>query len=305
MQNFSFFRRTIPLASRYNKGGLTLIFTFLVFLLVFVVSCMLLFGCGFHKWGASESSNLTVEIPLNFTEAAAAPAAMQQHQQQVAAVTQILQRMPGVQDVQPVSPEKLRSMLAQWAGETNLNQNFALPTLLDVKVDIYKIGSVEALTQQLRNVAANIRVENHSVWAQKLMLFSHSLQTITVLVGGFVLLCVSIIVALITRTSLQAYYATLDTLRLLGAKDAYVARIFQSQVGRSSAIGGSVGGALAVPTVYGLLLMMRSLGLSGIGWNTALLHVMWAVVLVPLVVYLLSVIISRITVLTCLRRLDA
>lgn len=304
MQSFSFFRGTIPLTTRYNKNGLTLIFSVLVFLLSFVVSCTWLFGSGFHRWGASGSSNLTIEVPVTIVPNMRADQYIPLHNQQVQQVMQTLKTTKGVLDITPVDPEQLKSMLAKWAGETQLNQNFCLPTLFDVKIDPYQMQNITELTQQLRKIAADIRIENHNAWSQKLLLFGHSLQILTLIIGGFILLCVTVIVALITKTSLIAYYPTLDILRLMGAKDSYIARIFQSQIVRSTVYGGIIGILLALPTIYGLVIVLKSLGLGGMMWSSVLWHILIALLLVLVSVVVLSLIISRITVLMCLRRLD-
>lgn len=304
MQSFSFFQRTIPLVSKHNRMSLSMIFMFLVFLLSFVMACTILFSNGFHKWGTSGACNITVEIPFNGVANGQMDQYRAIHTQKVQQVMDMIRQIDGVLAVQSVDPEKLRSMLAKWVGESNLMQDFFLPSLLDIKVDPYKKINLAQLTQQLRTIASDISVENHNAWSQKLLFFGQSLKFMTLIIGGFILLCIMVIVVLITKSSLQAYYSILDILRLMGAKDSYIANIFQSQIMRSAFLGGGLGTVLAIPTVYALMIMMKYLGLDGVTWQTVLWHILSALALIPFGVILIGAIVSRITVLMSLRHLD-
>jgi cell division protein FtsX len=109
---------------------------------------------------------------------------------------------------------------------------------------------------------------------------------------------------LITKSSLQAYHPTLDTLQLMGAKSSYIANIFQVNIRKSVAKGGFLGFLLSIPTVYTLVVALQHLGLHGIIWDSVFWPVTIVLLAVPISVFFLSIFVSRLTVLSYLRRLD-
>jgi cell division transport system permease protein len=232
---------------------------------------------------------------------------MQSSQEHVSNVDRVigeLKGMSGVTNVQRVDPEKLKTMLKVWTGDTSTNIDFPLPTLLDVEFDNAQLADTDIIKQRLRTISSDISVENHSNWSQKLVIFGKSLKLVTILIGSFILFCAAIIVILVTKSALQAYYSTLDILRLLGAKDSYIAKIFQNQVLKSSFYGGIYGVMFAIPAVYAFMIVIKRLGLEGLYWNSMLWRIIAVVSVIPLAVALLGVIVSRVTVLVHLRILD-
>jgi cell division transport system permease protein len=294
---YSFLRKTIPIGSAQSSRSLSLIFSVLIFLLSFVAACVFTFGHGFHKWEQGNSLKITVEVPINMQSP-------QDHEKIVDSTCGELKHTSGVLSVRPVDPEKLKAMLNAWAGDPKTNVDIPIPSLLDVEFKKTQPLDIDKLKQRLRLISPDITVENHSTWAEKLTVFGRSLKLVTVLIGSFILFCTVVIVILVTKSALQAYYSTLDILRLLGAKDSYIARIFQNQVLKSSFYGGIFGVLFSIPAVYAFMLVLKYLGLEGLSWNAALVHVMLVIAVVPFVVAFLGIIVSKITVLVHLRILD-
>ena len=294
----AFSRRTIPVGSKQNGHSLSLMFSVLIFLLSFVVVCVFTFSRGFSSWG-QKPYKVTVEIPVGLQSQDPAT-----HMQKVQGVVQDLKSYPGIISIQQVEPERLRDMLRSWVGEKGSDVAFPVPTLLDVSVNPHQKIDMDVLRQHLRKFSSDISLEDHNVWSKKLLTFSHSLNLITLIIGTFILLCVTAVVGLVTKSSLQAYSETLDVLRLLGAKNAYISRIFQRQILKSAFWGGLWGIALSLPTAYAFITMMKYLGLVGLTWQ----HIVWPllglVFLVPWVIACIGLLVSRLTITLYLRALD-
>jgi cell division transport system permease protein len=289
-----------------NKAELPLIFVFIVFLLSFVISCTFLFTKGFHDWGSSRKSKITIEVPFNSpSPGISSEQGASMHAQKVDAIIDKVRGMPGCTGIRTVDPAKIRSMMEAWTGEQGINSQFQFPTLLDAIFQTSDGVSVDGIVQQLRLISSDITVENHNLWSKKLAVLGHSLEIVSLIIGCFILLCLVIIVALITKSSLQAYYSTLDILRLMGAKNSYIANIFQVYVLKTSIKGGAIGFCLAVPTVYLLIIAIQHLGLGGIAWNSIFMNIFIVLIFIPAVVVLISILVSRLVILAQLRRLDA
>jgi cell division transport system permease protein len=305
MRAFDFFQKNAEGPGK-NKTELSLIFVFVVFLLSFVISCTFLFTKGFHDWGSSRESKITIEIPISIAPPGTPPEQFAlMHTQKVEAIIDKVKRMPGCLGVRTVDPEKIRSMMEAWTGERGGNAEMQFPTLLDAMFQPSESINVDNMVQQLRLISADITVEHHNTWSKKLAILGRSLEIVSMIIGCFVLLCLVVIVALITKSSLQAYYSTLDILRLMGAKDSYIANIYQVYVLKTSLKGGGVGFCFALPTVYLLIIALQHLGLSGIAWNSIFLYIFVVLIFIPIAVVLISVLVSRLIVLSQLRRLDA
>jgi cell division protein FtsX len=299
MQSFFFFRKTFPIGSRRNGRSLVLMFSVLVFFLSFIVSCVFLFNQGFQKWGSPSVCKMTVEIPANFQNT---PAPL--YAQKIQNVAEVLKKTDGVLNVLPVSQDRLRSMLKMWAGETSLNENFPFPILFDIEIDPQKSVNIEQIRAQLREISADINIENHNSWAQRLLIFGRSLKTITLLLGGILSLCAVIIVILVTKSALQAYSSSLSILRLLGAKNSYISLVFQNQIIRAVLWGSLFGFSLVCPTLYAFMMMLKSLGLEGMAWTTLLKKELCIVCEVPFGVLIMSWLASRMTVFFYLRSIE-
>jgi cell division transport system permease protein len=269
----------------------------LISLLSFVTACVFIFSNGFHHWETCDAFKVTVEIPINMHNS-------EQHAHTTERVLQELKNTPSVRSVKPVDPEKLRTMLKAWTGDSVSSVDLSLPALLDVEFHKTANIDLDAIKARLRAIAPDVGVENHSAWSHKLVVFGQSLRIVTLVIGSFILFCTAVIVVFVTKSALQAYYSTLDVLRLLGAKDSYIARIFQNQILKSSFFGGICGTCLSVPIVYAFMMVLKYLGLEGITWNTMMWHVLLLVSCVPLVVAFLGILVSRVTVLVHLRVMD-
>lgn len=299
MEIFAFARRTLPIGSKQSGHSLALIFSVLIFLLSFVVVCVFLFSHGFHSWG-HKPYKITVEVPLGFQEVDTQAT----QERKVQNVIQDLKKHPGVVGVQAVDPERLKSMLRTWSGEADGNLNFPMPTLLDVTLDPSHHLDLDILRQRLRKISSDITLEDHNAWSQKLLVFGKSLNFVTLLIGIFIVLCVTVIVGLVTKAALQAYRETLDILRLLGAKNSYIARIFQRQILKSSFWGGVWGTLFSIPTAYAFVMVLKYLGLDGLAWNGIIWSVLALVLAVPVALTCISLMVSRLTIAFHLRALD-
>jgi cell division transport system permease protein len=147
-------------------------------------------------------------------------------------------------------------------------------------------------------------IEDQSVWSGKMTVFGKSVAASALVIGGLTLLCISIIIFLITKASLQAYFSTLDILRLMGARNSYIAGIFQAHIMRAATGGGGIGFCLSLPVVYVLIAAMQRLGLYGEPFGAIAWRLFGTLLGITLLAIALSVVVSRVTVLLHLKRLD-
>lgn len=312
MRLLSFFLSPLPVGPQPGGRRLAVVFGVLVFLLTFVVAGLALFGTRAFWQEAAETSVLQMRVTIPSEKAwmpplppltgpasgGKAPALTSSTAAKVLAVQQALTRLPGVVRVEPsqevakVPPQAPEALSA-------LPEATCLTFTLTPGAHSAKASDVQ---QQLRRIAPDITVEE--VPQAKAGFAGHGLglRRVVIAIGGLLLLCLILVAALVTKSPLQASYATLDTLRLMGAQNGYIARIFQNQILKSALAGGLVGMVLAAGTLYILMKALKGFGLELD--SAALHHLSGTVLAVPLGVTLIALLVSRITVLRHLRQLD-
>ncbi|BCX17322.1 MAG: cell division protein [Geminicoccaceae bacterium] len=174
---------------------------------------------------------------------------------ELAQVRSLLEQLPGVAWTALVSKDELDKLVEPWIGRVSpeARAEILLPRLLDVRFQPGVVPDVEDLTRRVRAVAPGAMVEETSPTGGALEEVALRLRWIGGGAGLLVLLVLVVAVVVVTRSSLDLHDETVDLLRLLGAPDRYVARQFELHAMASALRGGSVGFALALATILGLV----------------------------------------------------
>lgn len=303
MRILSFLSSPRPIGTTPEHGSLAVMFGVLVFLLSLIVAG-LAFLSGQDASSAHEEAPLRVVIPSEISNWGSPLIPLQgiraadtpNTTAKVLAVQQALKHFSDVVRVEPVQPSDLP--LPREKGTNSGHASFA-PVTITLAVFLKAGASVtpSEIQASLRRIAPDIAVEETP------KVPTLNVRAGIIAVGGILLMGLILVVILVTRASLRASYATLDTLRLMGARNGYVSKIFQRQILKAALIGGGVGVLLAAP-VLGAFFSALNLGEHAATDGSLLHRCVGAVLVVPVGVALVSVLVSRLTVLQHLRRLD-
>jgi cell division transport system permease protein len=285
----------IPLEQESGRRHLPVLMCLLVFLLILVLAAATSIGGALSKW---QNSNGQKKITIEVTHDEKVPVDINR-------VTLLLQKIPGVTSFEVVSNDKMLLLLKPWLGDTDNLKDLKLPILIDIELDQKNTFNATEAERLLKEITPNIRLESHTKWQQNLVTLTSSLRMISYSIIGFILLAILIIVSVTTRASLNIHKSTIDTLRLMGARNRYISSYFQNSSFYLCLKGGILGLFTAVPAVVFLSWLSQRFGvpklftLESQPWSWAL------IVFIPVIIAFLAMFVSRLAVTRTLMRMDA
>lgn len=246
-------------------------------------------------WNAGLADSATVEV------APAADAAVTDGR--VAAALELLRTTRGVVSATPVPAAEVSRLLEPWLGPNAAGKDLPVPRLIDVRfapgvpLDVALLG--EALIAKIPGV----RLDSHGVWLERLRALGSTVQLAAAIGVTLIAIAVGATVVFATRAGLAVHRELIELMHLIGSRDSYVARQFQSHAMRLALRGGVLGVVLGAATIaalavisrpiHGALLPDLTIGAASIATLAAL----------PLVAGTIALLTARITILRALRRM--
>lgn len=239
-------------------------------LAVFALALALAAGRLATQWSGDLARASTVRI--------SAPA--EQMAAQTAAALKVLQTTPGIADARALTPEEQRALLEPWFGPSLPVEDLPVPQLIDV-VETDDGYDSAGLRLRLSAEVPGAVLDDHTRWRKPLVSAAARLRWL----GWFAILLIggttAAMVTLAANAALAANAQVIAVLRLVGAKDDYIASAFVRRFTLRALLGAGVGTALGL---IGILLL-PSVGdeqgfLTGLGFQG--LHWVWPLFIPPL-----------------------
>jgi cell division transport system permease protein len=238
---------------------------------------------------------LTVMLPAPTKPAASAD--------EVERVVAAMKRAEGVAFVRPVPAQELSGLIQSWLGPGATASGLPMPRLIDVAFNPGREPDLEALMGQLETVSATATIEDLRLRRGDGREGAQALAALALGAGLLVAAALLVVIAVVTRMSLDLHEETVDLLRLMGAPDRYVARQFEHHALSNALRGGLLGFAIAILTLLGFKLTHAAFpgsALPGIG----LLPLDWVLLgCVPVAAAVLTALVARATARWGLARL--
>jgi len=232
----------------------------MAFLAVFALALSLATGRLAERWGESLAQAATIRVS----------APPEQAQAQVDAVLTILAATPGIADFRPMEAAEQAALLEPWLGPDLPLDTLPMPRLIEVTGgdDL----DAEGLRLRLSAEVPGATYDDHRRWREPLVDAASRLRTLgwtaLMLIAG----TLAAMVTLAAQAALAANSQVIRVLRLVGARDAYVARAFTRRFTLRAALGAFVGTMLAglgiafLPAANDAGGFLTGLGFSGAGW---------------------------------------
>lgn len=285
----------IPLEQESGRRHLPVLMCLLVSLLILVLAAATSIGDALNEW---QNSNAKNKITIEITHDEKVPA-------NISRVMQLLPKIPGVTSFKVISNDKMSVLPKPLLGDTGTIKDLKLPILIGVEIDQKNTFNIAEAERLLKEITPNIRLESHTKWQQNSVTLTASLRVISYSIIGFILLAILIIVSVMTRASLNIHKSTIDTLRLMGARNRYISSYFQNSSFYLCLKGGMLGLVIAIPTVIFLSWLSQRFGvpklfaLESQPWSWAL------IAFIPLIISFLAMFVSHLAVTRTLMRMDA
>lgn len=189
---------------------------------------------------------------------------------------EVLETTPGVGTVRALSIDEQRALLEPWFGPDLPLEALPVPQLIEIVADDDGYDAA-GLSARLAAQVPGAVLDDHTAWREPLMQAASRVR----LIGWSVILLIGATVAamitLAAQASLAANVQVIRVLRLVGAKDVYIARAFVRRYTLRAGIGAIVGvivGVVAVlmmPQGDATGSMLVGVGFEGAQWLWPLL----------------------------------
>jgi cell division transport system permease protein len=278
-----------------DSGG---ILPWVIAAMVYLTALAIAGGFGLRSaassWTSDLAQTLTVQIPV-------ADAADQQRQ--TIAALDALRGTRGVLSARPLEAAELNALLEPWLGKGNVSADLPVPALIDVHLDKTAMPDRASLEAAIRAVAPSAKVDDHRQWLGQLTGFTRSIEWTANLIVLLVAFATMAIVAFGTRSGLSNHHPTISILHLMGAEDSLIAGEFQRRFLWQGLQGGLVGVLMAFITIAVLGIFARRAG-DGLIASISLPWTSWtALLLLPLIAGVLTMLTARWTVHRALREI--
>jgi cell division transport system permease protein len=262
----------------------------MTFLAVFALALSLASGRLADRWAGSLDRTATIRIS----------AADDQIDQQTSAVLDLLATTPGIAAARVQTETESRALLEPWFGPDLPLDDLPLPRLIELTEAPEGYDS-EGLKQRLAAEAPGAVLDDHTRWRRPLAEAASRLRLLGYLSILLIGAAMAAMITLAANAALAANAQVIRVLRLVGARDTYIARAFVRRFTLRALAGSAVGAAAGLVGVALLPAQdeaggfLTGLGFQGAGW-------LWPLVLPPLAA-LVAFLATRTAAFATLRRL--
>ncbi len=246
----------------------------MAFLAVFALALSLASGRLADRWASELAGAATLRINAPADQRAA----------QTETALKVLQQTPGVASARALTTEEQAALLAPWFGPDLPLDSLPVPQLIEITEGEPGIDTM-GLRLRLGAEVPGAVLDDHTRWREPLVDAAISLRRVglisILLIGG----ATAAMITLAANASLAANAQVIEVLRLIGAKDRFIAGAFVRRFTYRALFGSAVGtlfgmtGVLLLPEASDAGGFLTGLGFQGIGWVLpALIPLLGAVV---------------------------
>ena len=254
----------------------------MAFLAVFALALSLAAGRLADRW--SEALDRTATVRLSAPE--------DQMALQTAAVLDVLATTPGIAAARAMTDDEQRILLAPWFGPDLPIDSLPLPRLIEITEDATGYDG-EGLRLRLAAEAPAAVLDDHTRWRKPLAVAAGRLRLLGLLSIALIATATAAMITLAANSALSANAQVIKVLRLVGARDSYIARAFVRRFTLRALMGAAIGTALGMigvallPSTDAAGGFLTGLGFQGSGW------------LLPLTLPLLAAIVAFVATRAC------
>lgn len=242
----------------------------MAFLAVFALALSVASGRLAAQWSDALADTATIRVS----------APEDQMKAQTEAVLKILTTTPGVGEARPLAPEEARALLEPWFGPDLPIEDLPIPQLIELKETGSGIDA-EGLRLRLQAEAPGAVLDDHTRWRKPMVAAASRLRLLGILSVLLIGAATAAMITLAANSALAANAQVIRVLRLVGARDIYIARAFVRRF-TLRALAGAAGGTLVgvillalIPSAEETGGFLTGLGFSGWAW-------FWPLVIPPL-----------------------
>ncbi len=238
----------------------------MAFLAVFAMALSLATGRLADRWSQELARTSTIRIS----------APEEQMQAQLDAVINVLDTTVGIASARVMSDAEQRRLLEPWFGPDLPLEDLPIPRLVEVVEK--NIGpDMEGLRQRLSAEAPGAILDDHTRWRRPLVNAANRLRFLGTVAIVLIAGSTAAMITLAAQSSLAANGQVISVLRLVGARDVYIARAFVRRFTTRALLGAIIGTLLGMVAIFFLPAaaeegaFLTGLGFQGWHWLMPLL----------------------------------
>lgn len=242
----------------------------MTFLCVFALALALASGRLADRWSDALARTATIRL--------LAPA--EQMQLQTDAILAVLSATPGIASSRILTDAEQRALLEPWFGPDLPIETLPIPRLIEI-VEGTPGYDGEGLRQRLAAEAPGAVLDDHMRWRRPLAEAASRIRLLGVLSIALIGAAMAAMITLAANAALAANAEVIRVLRLVGAKDNYIARAFVRRFTLRTLTGAAIGavaglsGVALLPSADAAGGFLTGLGFTGASW-------LWPLILPPL-----------------------
>ena len=252
----------------------------MAFLAIFALALSLTAGRVASGWADDLARSATLRLPAD----------LDQTNEALRAAVNVLQTTTGVASARVLEPEEQRALLAPWFGPDVPVETLPIPQLIEILPD--EDGyDLDGLRARLQAEVPGAMVDDHGAWRDPLLRAAERLR----LTGWSVLALIGAVMAamitLAAHASLAANAQVIRVLRLVGARDVYIAGAFVRRFTLRAGFGAVIGVVIGVAV---LQIMPQANVAGGMDMAFGFIGLDWAwVVVIPLASAIVAFVATR------------
>ena len=240
----------------------------MAFLTVFALALSLAAGRLADRWQATLTGSATIRISAPGDQMVA----------QTNAVLAALKTTPGVSAYRALSVDEERALLTPWFGPDLPLDALPIPQLIEVEGQGY---DTEGLRQRLAAEAPGAVFDDHTRWREPLVRAAMRIRALGLVAIALIAGATAAMITLAASAALSANAQVIRVLRLVGARDVYIARAFVRRFSLRALVGAMVGTGAGMAAVAFLPAADEAGGfLTGLGFQG--IHWLWPLAIPPL-----------------------
>ena len=260
--------RTDSVVPRTGFTSWLTVFTSAAMALLAVFALSLSFATGrlADRWEGELAQSATVRISAPAGQVAA----------QTEAALRVLEQTPGVRSARALTADEQAALLAPWFGADLQLSDLPVPQLIEVR-ETETGFDPQGLRLRLSAEAPGAVLDDHTRWRRPLVEAAERLRTLGYLSIGLITAATAAMITLAAGASLSANAQVIGVLRLIGARDVFIARAFVRRFTLRALLGAAIGTAFAMAAIAVLpapapeASFLTGLGFRGAEWFWPLL----------------------------------
>jgi len=233
----------------------------MAFLAVFALALSLATGRLADRWASelARTSTLRISAPVDQVDA------------QVRAALQVLETTPGVAAARALTPDEQRALLAPWFGPDLPVEDLPIPQLVEIIEDADGYDPT-GLRARLQAEVPGAVLDDHTRWREPMIAAAGRLRSLGWIALILIAASTAAMITLAAQAALAANAQVIRVMRLVGARDIYIARAFVRRFTMRALTGAAIGTGAGMFAVWLLPSadvaggFLTGLGYQGLHW---------------------------------------